>query len=74
LAKAGLLKGKKYAAIFEFQDPYFEGSILSGSGIVRDGNIITSGICPFMAKERQTKDGTKDLVRTLISTIKSETD
>jgi putative intracellular protease/amidase len=74
LAKAGLLKGKKYAAVGEFEDPYFEGSIRSGTGIVRQGNIITSGICPYMAREKQIKDGTKDLVNALIKTIKRETD
>jgi putative intracellular protease/amidase len=74
LAKAGLLKGKKYASVFEFEDPYFEGSTRSEAGLVRQGNIITSGICPYMAKEKQIKDGTKDLVAALIKAMKRETD
>lgn len=36
LAKAGLLKDKKYASAIEFSDPYFESSILSGTGVVKD--------------------------------------
>ena len=73
LAKAGLLKGKKYASVLEFADPYFEGSILSGTGVVKDGNIITSGICPFMARNRDIKDGTVDLALALINAIRAET-
>lgn len=74
LAKAGLLKGKKYASVLEFDDPYFEGSVRSGTGILRDGNIITSGVCPYMAKEREIEDGTQELVSTLIDAIKTGTD
>jgi putative intracellular protease/amidase len=74
LAKAGLLKGKKYASVLEYEDPYFEGSIRSGTGIVRDGNIITSGVCPFMARENQIQDGTEALVSALIDAIKPGTD
>jgi len=71
LAKAGLLKGKKYASFLEFDDPYFEGSIHNGTGIVSDGNIITSGICPYMARSEEIKDGTQELANTLVKAIKT---
>ena len=56
LAEAGVLKGKRYAYLqdrFNPQPPHkrdwrFEGAIYSGPGVVQDGMIITSGICPFM--------------------------
>ena len=71
LAKAGLLKGKKYASTIKFDDPYFEGSILTGSGVVKDGNIITSGVCPYMAKEADMEDGTHELTSALITAVKT---
>lgn len=72
LAKAGVLNGKKYASALEFDDPYFAGSIFSGMGIVKDGDIITSGICPYMASNEGIKDGTKDLTLALINTIRAK--
>jgi hypothetical protein len=53
LAKAGILKGKKYAFASDplkttprrkIIDPNFTGAIYSGRGVVQDGNIITSGM------------------------------
>ena len=73
LAKAGLLKDKKFASIVEFDDPYFEGSVLTGTGVVRDGNIITSGVCPYWAKGNELKDGTKELASALVKAIKTGT-
>jgi putative intracellular protease/amidase len=71
LAKAGALKGKKYG----FADPdiwnssiypELSESIQNGSGVVQDGNIITSGICPWMAKQKNLPDGTTELTQKLI--------
>jgi putative intracellular protease/amidase len=73
LAKAGLLKGKKYASAIEFDYPYFEGSVLTGTGVVRDGYIITSGICPFMARRDEIEDGTEELANALVKAIKNGT-
>jgi putative intracellular protease/amidase len=73
LAKAGLLKDKKYASAIEFDYPYFEGSVLTGTGVVRDGYIITSGICPFMARRDEIKDGTEELANALVKAIKTGT-
>ena len=74
LAKAGLLRDKKYASAIEFSDPYFENSTLIGAGVVRDGNIITSGICPFMARQDEIEDGTEELAIALVKAIKTSTD
>jgi putative intracellular protease/amidase len=73
LAKAGLLKDKKYASAIEFDDPYFEGSVLTGTGVVKDGNIITSGVCPYMARQKEMKDGTQELANALVKAIKTGT-
>ena len=70
LAQAGLLKGKKYAYTEEQQYPYFAGATYSGTGVVRDGLILTSGICPYMARERNTNDGTEQLTLALVEAMK----
>jgi putative intracellular protease/amidase len=81
LAHAGVLKSKKYAfasdplkptPIRKFIDPRFEGAIYSGRGVVQDGNIITSGICPFIEKAYGFQDGTRELTQTFIAEIKKK--
>jgi putative intracellular protease/amidase len=58
LAEAGLLNGKKYAyyrdpletdASWSLTDQRYKDGIYSGKGVVQDGKIITSGVCPVMA-------------------------
>jgi hypothetical protein len=44
-------------------------AISSGDGVVQDGNIITSGICPHMAKMGGKQDGTSKLTEALIAEI-----
>ena len=39
----------------------FKCGIYSGRGVVQDGNIMTSGTCPMMAKMTGYKDGTAEL-------------
>ena len=73
LAKAGLLKDKKYASAIAFDNSYFEGSVLTGTGVVKDGNIITSGVCPYMARQKEMKDGTQELANALVKAIKTGT-
>jgi putative intracellular protease/amidase len=73
LSQAGVLKGKKYALAKGW--PAIEGAIYSGVGIVQDGKIITSGICPYMAKSQGTQaqgmqDGTSKLTEALIAELK----
>ncbi len=76
LARAGVLNGKKFA-FAEEKDinasmyPEFNDGIFSGKGVVQDGIIITSGTCPWMAKAMNYKDGTEELTRVLIKTLKS---
>jgi 4-methyl-5(b-hydroxyethyl)-thiazole monophosphate biosynthesis len=74
LAKAGLLKGKKFSLNANPGEiPDFEGGIYSGTGIVQDGNIITSGICPLMAKDSSLQDGTAKLCQTFMDAVKVNT-
>lgn len=78
LAKAGILSGKKYAWIEEKNQnvnmyPAFKSGIYSGNGVVQDGNIITSGMCPWGAKIYGHKDGTTELTQKLIEEIKART-
>ena len=70
LAKAGLLKGKKYAYAFAEKSTHFSGATFAGTGVVRDGLVITSGICPYMALKAKMKDGTKELALTLAKAMK----
>jgi putative intracellular protease/amidase len=70
LAKAGVLSGKKYTIVGEIV-PEFKDAIYSGSGVVKDGKIITSGICPAAAREyKGMQDGTPKLMEALIAELK----
>jgi putative intracellular protease/amidase len=79
LAEAGLLKGKRYAlwrdpldAARGTTDPRYEGGIYSGDGVVQDGSIITSGLCPSLAREFGRESGTAQLTQTFIAAIGSK--
>jgi putative intracellular protease/amidase len=72
LARAGLLKGKKYAYAFAEKSPRFEGAIFGGTGVVRDGLILTSGLCPHMARTMKTSDGTEPLALALAEAMKEK--
>jgi putative intracellular protease/amidase len=77
LAEAGLLKGKRYAYLQDRFNPYpphkkdwsFEGAIYSGPGIVQDGMIITSGICPSIESGTGLREGTPELTRAFIAKL-----
>ena len=71
LAKAGVLSGRKYAFQKEWvaDIPALKDAIYSGDGVVQDGKIITSGVCPYLAKERGLQDGTSKLTKTLIAEL-----
>ena len=78
LGKAGELTGRKFAFIDETENNAsmyhcFRTAEFSGRGVVKDGNIITSGTCPMMAKTMGHKDGTDELTTLFIETIKSKT-
>ena len=70
LAEAGVLKGKQYAFYTDplSRDARFEGAIYSDDTIVKDGNIITSCCCPYMAMYGSS-DKTANLTQTLIAEL-----
>jgi putative intracellular protease/amidase len=70
LAQSGLLKGKKYAYSEERQNPAFASAIYSGTGVVRDGLILTSGMCPYMGRTHNVNDGTEQLTVALVEAMK----
>jgi putative intracellular protease/amidase len=65
LQRAGVLKKKKYA----FERRVFSEGIYAGTGVVQDGNLITSGTCPYLARETGRPDGTAELIRLVIESI-----
>jgi hypothetical protein len=43
-----------------------------GVGVVQDGNIVTSGTCPFLAQlsGQRLKDGTDELITTFVKMLR----
>ena len=80
LAEAGVLKGKRYAYLEDpltttrghGKDIRFTGAIYSGYGVVQDGNIITSGVCPMITAIAGLPDGTVKLSNALVAELKSK--
>jgi len=81
LAEAGLLKGKKYAFArdplktdenWKLTDPRFVDAIYSGPGVVQDGKIITSGVCPSIERLWGLPNKTVELTQTFIKAISSK--
>lgn len=77
LARAGALKGKKFAFADEPDEnpsmfSEFNDAIFSGNGVIQDGNIITSGTCPWMAKMTGNKDGTSEVIRMFLSSMERQ--
>jgi putative intracellular protease/amidase len=78
LAEGGILKGKKYAAVSDplkttetrkITDLRYEGAIYSGPGVVQDGKIITSGVCPYLERIYGMQGGVVELTQTFIKAI-----
>lgn len=73
LSMAGGLKGKNFAMAEYFVTgegkQYFNpgGGTYRGDGVVQDGKIVTSGICPVMALFVKKPDGTLELTQKLIA-------
>lgn len=63
-----MLKKKKYA----FERPVFAEGEYAGTGVIRDGNIVTSGTCPHLARETGRPDGSEALTRLFIDAITAE--
>ena len=81
LADAGVLKGKRYAFVtnplettqrWTRKDLRFEGAIYSGPGVVQDGQILTSGICPRLEIATGMQSGVVELTQKLIAAIKAK--
>ena len=81
LAEAGVLKGKKYSFVRDplqptqtvpFTFPAFQDAIYSGSGLVQDGLIITSGICPTIEKTTGMENGTVKLTKAFIAAVQKK--
>jgi putative intracellular protease/amidase len=83
LAEAGVLRGKKYAYatdplhpegpwIGTPPDSRFEDAIYSGTGVIQDGKIITSAICPQLNEYTGMQDGTTELTRKFIAVIRAK--
>jgi protease I len=70
LAKAGVLKGKKYAYTLNDRHSYFKGGIWSGDGVVRDGLVMTSGICPYVELKMGGKEHSEELALVLCEAMK----
>ena len=68
LAAAGGVNGKQYA-FMEDLGAYFPEGVYKGTGVVQDGNIITSGTCPRMARETGRTDGTPELTQKFIDSL-----
>jgi protease I len=68
LSWAGVMEGKQFAMQRGLQD-LIRGGIYKGEGVVQDGNIITSGICPNTAKDTGKPDGTGELTRKFIAAL-----
>jgi len=78
LAEAGVLKGKKYSYMrdplkpterISFTIPAFQDGIYSGSGLVQDGLIITSGVCANIERARGMENGTVKLTKAFIAAV-----
>jgi putative intracellular protease/amidase len=70
LARAGLLAGRGYA----YERASFPEGTYGGTGVVRDGLVITSGTCPYKARETGRPDGTPELTRLFIEAVLGQTD
>lgn len=45
------------------------GGIYKGTGVVQDGNIITPGTRPYIARDTGRTDGTPELTKKLIDAL-----
>jgi putative intracellular protease/amidase len=87
LAHAGVLKGKKYTFPADptmaspgnpVTDTKFVDAVYSGKGVIQDGVIITSGVCPYVEKATKMQgmegfvDGTSELTKMLITSLKTK--
>jgi len=74
LARAGVLEGKKFAYVEEWVSdvPDLEGLDFGGPGVVDEGDVITSGVCPYAARSLGATDTTPALTSAFIGRLKGE--
>jgi hypothetical protein len=71
----GAPEGKEESSAQEVdvnERPEFKGGIYNGTGYIQDGNITTVGICPLASRSLNLPDGTKDLTKGFIASLKKE--
>ena len=71
LSEADVLEGIQFAGP-DMVSRWVGDEKYMGYGVVQDGNIITSGTCPHMAKESGRPDGTPELTSLFIEAIKEQ--
>ncbi len=69
LDAAGVLEGRNYSTGEDVKS-YVRDGVLKGVGVVQDGDIVTSGVCPYSAQTTGLKDGTDELVTTFAAMLK----
>jgi hypothetical protein len=72
LAMAGGIDDRQYAfaaAVDVDKRPEFARGTFLGTGVVRDTNISTSGICPLAARSLDLPDGTVGLTQSFIESL-----
>ena len=70
LSEAGALNGKHFAIEATLASRVADGTY-NGIGVVQDGNIVTSGTCPLVARALKKPDGTVELTRKFIALVLS---
>lgn len=77
LGEAGVLSGRKFSFVDANVNDIrlknqLKGGIFTGNyTVVKDGNVITSGVCPETARRYKLPDGTGPLARVLIKAIEN---
>lgn len=71
-AKAGILKGREFAYTIVERHSYFNGAIWKGDGVVRDGLVMTSGICPWVELKMGGKEHSEELALALAEAMKEQ--
>lgn len=72
LAQAGGVAGRQYTFAGSpnlTKRPEFAGGEFMGTGVIRDGNISTAGICPLAAQSPKNTDGTVELTQSFIESL-----
>lgn len=72
LAQAGGIDQRRYAFAAEVdvnKRPEFAGGTFMGTGVARDKNISTAGICPLAARSLDMPDGTVGLTQSFIESL-----